>query len=314
MSIVSLLNPINLAEEKQSFFASTTYNPQFVYQSAIDETLLKKWGDPKTEVVALAKKILESRPDLLTQRVPVDKAVLESYGTELFTRIGITEHVEIVFDPNKVTRCSVKGTQVIFRDPPEFDSHDEMEATFNHEVQTHLLRNLNQKKQGWKLDREHHDHQILRTEEGLAVLHSALALQEKLIWRAAAYYLAVSLGMQMDFRQMYNALRSMGFDESFAWRLSIRVKRGLNDCSLPGGNTKDLCYLEGALQMYRWISDPNNDPRSLYIGKVYIEELDEKLKQMTTQDVYFPTFFADIDQYRQQIRHIGDVNFFGEAI
>ena len=314
MSTISLLAPLNLAEEKKQFFASDSYNPQFRYTQSVDPELLKKWGLPKPELVSLAKRILIERKDLFVNRLAVDPQILRQKAESLITAIGITEPIEISFDPTKVTRCSVKGTQIVFRDPSEFESIHEVEATFNHEFQTHLLRNLNQKKQGWKLDREHHDHQILRTEEGLAVLHSALAFTDVLLWRPASYYVAVWLGMQFSFRQMFNELKSLGFDDSFAWKLCIRIKRGLADTAQPGGNTKDLCYLDGALQMWQWLTQPQNKPTDLYIGKVYIEELDEKLTQLQTTDVYLPTFFADMNTYRQKISEIGKRNFFEEAV
>ncbi|MBW7944039.1 DUF1704 domain-containing protein [Patescibacteria group bacterium] len=314
MSTISMLSPLNLNEEKRKFFEDPTYNPQFTYTQTVEPQALRKWGEPQSTVVELAHKILRQRPNLLTHRMPVEPRVLRQKGEVLFRQIGITEHIEILFDPQKVTRCSVKGTQIIFRDPPEFESVQEIEATFNHEVQTHLLRNLNQKKQGWKLDRENHDHQILRTEEGLAVLHSTLALEEPLLWRPAAYYIAVWLGLQYGFSQMFAELKSLGFDDSFAWRLCIRIKRGLTDTSQSGGNTKDLCYLEGALQMWQWLTDPSHNPADLYIGKVYIEELEHKLKEVRTKHVYLPTFYSDLEAYKQQIATIGKQNFFEEKL
>lgn len=313
MSTISLLSPLNLNDEKRKFFADETYSPQFIYNESVDPEVLKKWGVPKDYLVDLAKKLLQQRTELAVHRLAVEPAVIRQRAELLMKKIGITEPIQVTFDPQKVTRCSVKGSQIIFKDPPEFESTLEVEATFNHELQTHLLRNLNQKKQGWKLDRENHDHQILRTEEGLAVLHSALAFEDKLLWRPASYYVAVWLGMQFGFRDMFNELRKIGFDDSFAWKLCIRIKRGLTDTSRPGGNTKDLCYLEGALQMWKWLIDEQNSPTDLYIGKVYIEELQDKLKQMRTHDVYLPTFYTDIPLYRQHIAEIGKRNFFEEV-
>jgi len=314
MSIISLISPMNLEEEKRKFILDQTYNPQFVYEHSFDDSLLRKWGEPQEKIVSLARKIMAKRANLLTNRVVIDPRILVNMAKKVFEDVGITESIEITFDPQKVTRCSVKGTQIIFRDPTEFESTQEIQATFNHELQTHLLRNLNQMKQGWKLNREKFDGQILRTEEGLAVLHSTIALEEKLLWRPSAYYVAVWLGIQMGFSAMFAELLKMGFNEDFAWRLTIRVKRGLTDTSLPGGNSKDICYLEGALQMWRWLGDENHNPRHLYIGKVFIEELDEKLKLMATRDIYLPIFYKDIPSYRKQIQRIGAENFFEEEL
>lgn len=310
MSRVRHLAPLNLDHAKQLFFTDINKSPQFTYAQPVDSAELRHWGEPQPAFVQLATQILAKRPNLISHRQVVPPATISTQVQQLISQVGVTEPISIEFDAQKLTRCSVHGQRIIFRDPPEFESTAELSATLNHEVQTHLWRNLNQKKQGWQLDRFRNDHLLLRTEEGLAVLHSAMVMPDPLLWRAAAYYLAVAWGTELGFSQLFQQLRQYGFDSQFAWRLSARVKRGLTDTSQPGGNSKDLCYLEGAVQMWRWLIQPEHDPRHLYVGKVYLEELEEKLSQVTTTQVYRPTFLADLESYRHQLARVGERNGF----
>lgn len=314
MSLVSQLHPLNLSGEKQRFFANPTTDPQFEYASDIDQNLLQKWGLPQPKYVAYALKLLDRKADLRIPRVPYQNAVVAQACQTVIDEIGIAEKIEIMFETSKATRCSVSGLRIIFKDSPDFASDAELQNTINHEIQTHLLRNLNQKKQGWKLNRALYDDKIMRTEEGLAELHSFLNDPAELLWRPAAYYVAVDLGMRLGFKDMFTELISLGFDQEFAWRLALRVKRGLTDTSRPGGNTKDLCYLEGAVQMWQWLSQPENNPQDLYLGKIFIEELAEKKSQIITHEVYLPLFMKDLEKYRQLIVEIGQKNTFAEVV
>jgi len=266
MSVIQKLTPLNLNDEKEKFFADFTYNPQFSYAEVVTSAELIRWGAPKSKLIEFSRAALQQRPSLKIVRHPVENSFITDHCRQVIAEIGITEEIEVVFEKQKVTRCSVSGQKISFKDPAEFTDLQELEGTLNHELQTHLLRNLNQQKQDWKLDRATYDAQILRTEEGLAVLHSLLPLKDQTIWRPCAYYLAVALAQENGLADMFAELVQFGFDHQFAWKLCTRTKRGQSDTSQPGGNTKDLCYLEGVIQMWRWIKDPENDPRQLYFG------------------------------------------------
>jgi hypothetical protein len=308
------MTPTNLVAEKARFFNDPAYDPVFTYQEDFDRQVLTKWGQPQPQFVTYALSQLKKKGDLKPQRHPLQNQVVETACRELLTQIGVTEPIEVIFQKDKATRCSISGLQIIFQDQPQFESDEALASTLNHEVQTHLLRNLNQKKQGWKLDRIHFDHLLLRTEEGLAVLHSMLGNDQETLWRPCAYYVAVDLGQKLGFRAMFNRLQELGFDNEWAWKLCVRAKRGIVDASQPGGNTKDLCYLEGAVQMWQWLNDDQNQPSDMYLGKIYIEELEAKKQQLTTTDVYLPLFMKDQNQYRHHIQQIGDYNQFQEIL
>ncbi len=308
MGIISKLTPTNIRTERERFFNDLSYNPQFHYEEVLPAEILYKWGRPEPHLVEYATQTLRNIPDLHMTRVMYENQEIEQRCRFMLAAIGVTEEISIQFISQKVTRCSVSKDAILFQDRPRFNSEQELAGTLNHEIQTHLLRNLNQQKQAWPLDRENHDREILHTEEGLAVLHSLLDQPVQKLFRPCAYYLAVELSLRHSFSEAFHILMDYGFDTEFAWRLCLRTKRGLTDTSLPGANTKDICYLGGVLDVWRWVILENNDPRDLYLGKIYLEEVAEKKTLTKTKDVYLPLFLQDLEKYRSTLVAIGDAN------
>lgn len=310
MGIVTDLSPLNVHSQKELFFSDDTYNPQFEYSRTFSEDELSQWGLPDSGITEFAQSLIVKESDHNPPKTPFSSAMVTETIHTLFKEIGVEEEIHIVFDPKKLSRCSVSGTTIAFRDPPEFTDSIELQGTLNHEIQTHLLRNLNQLNQGWKVNRNQSPHLFLQTEEGLAVLHSVIDNPNKSIWRAGMYYFAASLAQKASFRDVYSKLIEFGIPQGQAWRVAVRTKRGLTDTAKVGGNTKDLCYLAGALKMWQWIMDENNNPQDLYLGKFFIEDLENQKNNATTLNVYLPTFMQHLDIYRSTIKEIGEYNTF----
>lgn len=70
--------------------------------------------------------------------------------------------------------------------------------------------------------------------------------------------------------------------------------------------TKDLCYLEGVLKVWQWLTSGNNNPHDLYLGKISIEELAVQKPLVTTTEVYIPLFMRNKDEYLTKVVEIGE--------
>lgn len=187
-------------------------------------------------------------------------------------------------------------------------------GVLHHEIGTHLLRSLNDKKQVWNNKRKkwrliHY----METEEGLATLHtnieSAFTNNRKAyLWGAALHYYASFKASQMSFVDLYKDLEKYIDSPVRRFKEALRVKRGLEDTSQPGGCYKDQVYLSGAIKILkaRW----KIDFEELYAGKIALEDYfrDDVKAVLKTEDVILPNFMKDMDAYRQALDNIAKVN------
>ena len=83
------------------------------------------------------------------------------------------------------------------------------------------------------------------------------------------------MAQQYGFSKVYNHLKEF-FSESWAYRLTCRVKRGMVDTSKPGGVTRDYSYIEGYLKVKDMFeqADEKEFMRILYTGKIGLEHVD----------------------------------------
>ena len=146
-----------------------------------------------------------------------------------------------------------------------------------HEIGTHALRAENGRLQPFKIFMQGFPNYLL-TEEGLAVWNEerfGLLLKENLK-NYAARAVAVKMAQSSPFNEVFNYLKGL-FGESWAFRLTARVKRGLIDTEKPGGATRDFTYLEGYLKVKKHFEDAENinaELKRFYVGKITLEHLD----------------------------------------
>ena len=100
-------------------------------------------------------------------------------------------------------------------------------------------------------------------------------LQKRILRIYAARVVAVSMAREKGFRDIYKYLRNfLKVDE--AWKITVRIKRGLADTSQPGGLTKDYLYLNGYYKVKNYLKKYSLN--RLYYGKVsmhYAKVLDK---------------------------------------
>ncbi|HEX9817580.1 MAG TPA: tyrosine/phenylalanine carboxypeptidase domain-containing protein, partial [Patescibacteria group bacterium] len=199
MGLIADLNPTNYQQEKERFLADPTFNPQFKYVRKFSEEELLSKGLPSKPYLTLAWRVLDqaltnftpeefelARGLLLTQET-VTQAIRDFLHDH-----HLTEQISIVWSPNFVSRASVTDNNVIkLRLPCSFRDQD-LDSLIYHEIGTHTLRRINYQKQPWyKKKKRFGFGPYLKTEEGLAVLHSLLPQQNSFAYLAAVNYLTV---------------------------------------------------------------------------------------------------------------------------
>lgn len=309
MGLIQDLRPINLLEEKEKFFSDNSYNPQFEYLKVIPDNDLTKWGYPKPRFVEFARSRLDEitiKEDIAQSDYLSEEQISEKIGSIINSLNLKVNDFAVKFSDSQISRCLISSKGMSFRTPIEI-TKERLEILINHELFSHLLRRINGKKLGVKSQLA--EHEIRFTEEGLAALNGYLASSNKIFFSYLLTYLATDMSTKKSFREVYSNLLSLGISSQKAWNFTVLTKRGLTDTSAPGAFTKGITYLEGILQVYNWVQSNSDDLRTIYVGKLSVDELNrEEVKNVNLKDLKIPYFLANQDDYRQKIQEIGQIN------
>lgn len=149
--------------------------------------------------------------------------------------------------------------------------HNEIQRLFLHEIGVHVIRHENGLKQKYLLFSKGFP-DFMETEEGLAIfaekrnkLLSNIALAKYCCRLIAAY-----VSKYNDFYNIFKKI-SKYINDSDAFDIVMRIKRGLVDTGQIGGFTKDQVYLSGLRKIEL---QPIDTIRKLFIGKVGLNDLD----------------------------------------
>lgn len=320
MNRLSDLIPLNMQEEKEKFFASNcTKNPQFIYRKQATTAELTKYGKPKLWYIFLAKRILkkhfqekEAVAQIAKNRKFLDQDSIEDLITQRLRFYKLQNEYDVVFSKNFVSRIAVNNNEKIIkiRLPVSIDEN-EMEAILNHEIDTHVIRQLNYEKQPWfKKKKKNSFRPYLRTEEGLAALNELVASDYNLAYKSAANYLAVDLALKKDFVSVFNFFQAWQNEER-AWTWTLKKKRGIEDTSKKGAFTKDLVYFEGFIQVLKYLRKNDCDPSELYYGKIDIKDINKVKKIGLAENIILPkVFMRDQKAYKEKVAKIIKNNLF----
>lgn len=320
MVTLAKLVPINLEVEKRQFFATGGhYDPQFIYPENFEEAELTAHGLPQAEFLALAEKIVATgvQENLATEIQ--EKANGSGLSQEEVTRKvkaflelhNLDHRYGITWSSTFVARTSITSTNIKLRLPSAFRSQEDLLGMLYHEIGTHALRQVNYEQQPWfKKKKKFGFGSYLRTEEGLASLHSLLPLKNKLAYGAALRYLAVAKAQQASFQETYRFVGQYVEDEERRWAITFKQKRGLADTGKAGGYTKDLVYFAGLVEVWRYLN-LKPDFEGLYFGKLAKEDVAKAREINPNFEPVLPSFFVtDPQKYYEQIQEIGRVNNF----
>lgn len=152
--------------------------------------------------------------------------------------------------------------------------YSDLESILAHEIDGHVIRALNAKKQKKPMFRENFPFYI-KTEEGLAsYLGDYLPGDGELTRKHHALkYLAGFYALKHSFAETFKFFSENGFPKNLAFQRTLRLKRGFTDTSIPGCFAREAMYYEGMLEVKNYL-DGSGDIRKLYAGKVGLEDID----------------------------------------
>lgn len=153
----------------------------------------------------------------------------------------------------------------------------------------------------------------LRTEEGMATLHTLVPHSFKSAYSTAVQYLAVEYARKHTFAELWKYVGQYIQDEETRWMITFRQKRGVTDTSKEGVFTKDLVYFEGAVQVWHWLEQHQHNPTKLYYGKIAMEDLPIAEKLNPHFEPLLPSFYViDPQKYAKEIHEVGIFNQFDQ--
>ena len=112
----------------------------------------------------------------------------------------------------------------------------------------------------------------------------------------------------MSFVELYNDIEKYVDNPMSRFKHVLRVKRGLQDTSQPGGLYKDQVYLEGAVAILR--ERKTLDFEGLYCGKLSLEDLKKPFieRRLKKENIMMPSFMKNMDEYLKALDYAAKVN------
>lgn len=312
------IHPINVEEEKQKFLFDEQYNPQFEYAFPIHQTKYEQFNTATDEYMEQAQAIMNKViAQYGTETAYTESAMGEILEKEQVER-GIKEYIQpypfkndvtIHFSSNFMARTSMIGYSMNIREPVVYRKNGFI-GMLHHEIGTHLLRRMNEERQPWHQKRPSFAlHEYIQTEEGLATINAHVYLDKPYLWLQSVYYAVSFWAETLSFAQLNEKLKTYIDDEERRWKICLRVKRGIQDTSVPGTFSKDQSYFSGAIQVLRWLSEHNYDVTQLYFGKIALEDIDKLVSINPDFVPVLPEFFSkDPKDYAMRVKEMIKVN------
>ena len=128
------------------------------------------------------------------------------------------------------------------------------------------------------------------------------------LYRSAINYYTAYMASKMGFVELFNDISRYIDDEMSRWKFVLRVKRGVQDTSEPGGLYKDQVYLEGAIEILRERHTIDFD--GLYCGKLSLEDMKRPkiFNNFKKEKNLMPPFMDDMKEYMRALDIIAACN------
>lgn len=315
------LTPLNLLEEKEKFFASDSYEPQFDYEDFVESSYLTKHGMPQEKYSKLAQKIVnealagKKEEDLLEDKGRVLSEPEVESKIRLFLEMhGLEDRYKIIWSSSFLSRAAITPTAIRLRLPSSLREGNLL-GTIYHEIGTHAIRRVNYEQQPWfKKKRKHGFSNYLITEEGLAVLHALIPQKNKSAYSAALRYLAVDYATKHSFRETFEYLSKYMSDPERLWLATFRTKKGVYNTSTHEANTKNIVYFQGMVEVFDYLAKNDFDITKLYFGKLAMKDVDKATIMNPDFEPLLPSFFVtDREKYKNDLIEIAVANKFAKA-
>lgn len=233
------------------------------------------FGDVTEDVLGDAIEVLENKPDHMKEEKNSLSAEQVAKQFEVFFNANDLSHWKVKIKKEMVSDCVAgKKGSVFVREDAKF-SKNRLKMLIAHEVEAHIYTAENGKAQPYQIF-QRGTGGYLMTQEGLAIYNQERAVPEltdKHFWNAALV-VAIHMAQKGSFRDVFDAMKKLGYADERAFKFALKAKRGLEDTSKPGAFTKDLLYFRGK-QMIEDFVENGGDLRRLYIGKIDLPSLSE---------------------------------------
>jgi len=246
--------------------------------------LTAQYGRPSKKLLKQAQELLSTLDQVVKEEQSIDATeVLEIFTQALQERgfkgwkISIEEMPARMSINQMLKRVKIKASAKF--------SLVEIERLKVHEIDTHILRAENAKKQPYLLF-QYGFPRYLKTEEGLAIFSEKQSglLSEYDKQKYALRVLASEYASNHGFYDLFVYLNKY-IDENDAFDMAVRVKRGLIDTSVKGGYTKDQVYLGGYFTVKSMLPE---DRIKLYYGKLGVDDLYVVNSLLLNEDLNYP--------------------------
>ena len=237
---------------------------------------IELFGKPDKKYSLLAEQVIKQHKDSKSGNEEMNDLSAEEAKEnfiQTFKNYGL-ENWKVEMKESLVSNCIAGKNNCLFLKKTAKFSAARIKSLIVHEIETHILTAENGKHQPYKLfNRGFADY--LSTQEGLALYNVRMQGLETAFDRLykAALVKATELSLQISFAELFTKMLEIGLSQSRAFRICIKLKRGLNDTSKPGAFTKDQIYFVGEKQIEQFITD-GGKIEDLYLGKFNLEDLD----------------------------------------
>lgn len=245
---------MNLGKDKFTFFSK------------------KRWGTPSKKMVDKAYEIVSVKDETDYKKISSKQSVmllkneLKRYGLEKKWKIEKSDSVSLAAVRYHDFVLSIKKKERF--------SRKYIERFMIHEVGTHILRYENSLFQPLKVFRFGLAN-YLGTEEGIAAYNENIngLLTQAVLRQYAGRVIAVDISLKSSFLDVFLEMKRFFKKDESAFKLALRVKRGISNTELPGGCTKDYLYLKGYFDVCNYI-DNGGVYEDLYIGKIGVDDVE----------------------------------------
>lgn len=255
-----IINKINLLEH--------------IGEESFTQKSIELFGDPSKELVTECEKLLieSSKPDSKSGSKIIPSNIAEKAFKKAFEEYGLIEW-NVKIKDEMVTDCVAGKNNVLFVRKDAIFTEYKIKKLIIHEIETHILTAENGKNQPFGIFNRGLANYLL-TQEGLAIYNVNEQLDKDISksYKALALVIAINTAHTSSFVQVFEKILSFGISVEDAFRITLKVKRGLTDTSTPGAFTKDMMYFSGYKQIKKFI-DNGGDMKDLYIGKFNLDDL-----------------------------------------
>jgi len=237
------------------------------------------FGSPDDELVRECETLLMEASKFDKHKdEDIDAEGAKEMFEKVFTSYGLKGWA-VKIKEEMVTDCIAgKNNRLFVREKATF-SKNRIKGLIVHEIETHILTAENGKNQPFEIFNRGLANYLI-TQEGLAMYNVTQQVNKSIkdSYKAIALVIAAKKALSSSFVEVFEKILSLGIPMEDAFRVTLKVKRGMSDTSLPGAFTKDIIYYKGYKEVVDYVEN-GGDIKDLYVGKLNVKDV-ELVKQV----------------------------------